>query len=282
MAVPKITTSASALGHWLLAQLEHKLGRVFCATAGVALIVLAVAQPANREPFCSIAVTLGAGLVALGCLADRVLKFRAGSGAISLELEMQQETRVSTARIASEVAVEGQGALDEGDLEETTSYALADFAIRTLLNGEEGTLAGCDFHLYTYDRFSRRLLPVFETEDSVEPSEGWPTDRGVVGRVYTEQTTVIARGAECSDGTFGLSEEQQERYADLEQVVATPVFDGQRRVIAVLAGSTARPDAALATDDGATELEGLAAFVARVLVDVLKWFSDLPAGAASR
>ena len=49
-------------------------------------------------------------------------------------------------------------------------------------------------------------------------------------------------------------------------------------VIAVLAASTEQRGNSLATPDAEDELLSLAQAIARLLVDILKWFSDDPEG----
>ena len=53
-----------------------------------------------------------------------------------------------------------------------------------------------------------------------------------------------------------------------------PVINGNNEVIAVLAGSSTDPDSALATSGGFDAHLLTAQEVARVLVDLLQWFSD--------
>jgi hypothetical protein len=54
-----------------------------------------------------------------------------------------------------------------------------------------------------------------------------------------------------------------------------PVFNAAGRTLAVLAASSVDPDERLTTDEGLTDLEARAAGVARILVDLLGWFSDV-------
>lgn len=99
-------------------------------------------------------------------------------------------------------------------------------------------------------------------------------DQGAVGRAWSEERYVVAHGAAVSDGTFGLSPEQQQRYADLAVVAAVPVANASGQPIAVLSASSKEPGTKLTSPEGFRYHLFLADLVARVLVDLLKWSDD--------
>ena len=74
--------------------------------------------------------------------------------------------------------------------------------------------------------------------------------------------------------TFGLTDEQMRRYRDVTVVASVPVTNAAGRLIGVVSGSSTSDTSALATSDGLEAQIFLAQAAARVLVDLLKWFSD--------
>ena len=133
-------------------------------------------------------------------------------------------------------------------------------------------MAGASFHLYLFDEQRELLLPAFEGHPS--PGQGWKIGAGAVGEAWATGDYVLVRGPEVSDETYGLSPAQQHRARNLAVVAAMPVINGNNEVIAVLAGSSTDPDSALATSGGFDAHLLTAQEVARVLVDLLQWFSD--------
>lgn len=85
---------------------------------------------------------------------------------------------------------------------------------------------------------------------------------------------MLVRGEEVSDDTYGLTPAQQHRARNLAVVAAMPVTNVRGHVMAVLSGSSTDADSALATPEGFDTHLLAAQEVARVLVDLLQWFSD--------
>jgi hypothetical protein len=103
---------------------------------------------------------------------------------------------------------------------------------------------------------------------------GWRIGTGAVGEAWQRAEYVLARGEEVSDATFGLTPDQQARYQSLAVVAAMPVTNAAGEVIAVLAGSSTDPDSPLTGPEGFDAHLLVAQEVARVLIDLLKWFTD--------
>lgn len=116
------------------------------------------------------------------------------------------------------------------------------------------------------------MLPAFEGRPSF--SRGRRVGRGAVGEAWASGEYVLARGPEVSDDTYGLTPEQQRRYRELAIVAAMPVTNARHAVVAVLAGSSSELDSPLGTAEGFDAQLLVAQEVARVLVDLLKWFTD--------
>ena len=160
------------------------------------------------------------------------------------------------------------------DLEDAARFYIADRAIVRLLTPTDGPLAGCRMHLYVYDDAARLLLPVFEPEERRGTTQGWRTGSGAVGHAFEQGEYVLAVGNATSDSTFQLNDEEQKRYEYLTAAVATPVFNAADECIAVLSASTGVADHPMTTKDGEAAMVALAAGMARILVDLLKWFDD--------
>ncbi len=153
-----------------------------------------------------------------------------------------------------------------------TRVILASETLGRLLAPESGPLAGASFHLYLFDEQRELLLPAFEGRPS--PSRGWKVGTGAVGEAWASAEYVLVRGAEVSDDTYGLTPAQQRRARDLAVVAAMPVTNASDEVIAVLAGSSVDADSALGTGEAFDAQLLMAQEVARVLVDLLRWFPD--------
>jgi hypothetical protein len=95
-----------------------------------------------------------------------------------------------------------------------------------------------------------------------------------VGEAWESGEYVLVRGEEVSDDTYGLTPAQQHRARNLALVAAMPVTNAGDEVIAVLSASSVDPDSPLGTPEGFDAQLLVAQKVARVLVDLLQWFSD--------
>ncbi len=153
-------------------------------------------------------------------------------------------------------------------------HLVASAAVDTLLHPNEGPLADCQFRLFRYIEDQGRLLPVLEPERNPQRSEGWAPGQGATGLAWIRADYVRVEGAACSDETYGLTATQRERYKDLAVVAAAPVLNAAGDVIAVLSASTESPESGLVTEEGQEAHLALAAAMARVVVDLLRWADD--------
>jgi hypothetical protein len=159
-------------------------------------------------------------------------------------------------------------------VEDAARYYIADRVLPVLLDPNDGPLAGSKLNLYIYDEESERLTSVLEADD--KGYDEWAPGHGAVGTAWRDRSYIIATGKAVSDETFGLTTEQQERYAALKAVAAAPVLNAARVRIAVVSAATADLKAAeeLASEDGQAALVALASGIARILVDLLNWYTD--------
>ena len=217
-------------------------------------------------------VGLGAGLLLLGVFADRLR--RAKLGPTGAEIELEQRAAESTTELsASPSAVQSPAFPDSDQVVDVHRAVLGYDVITFLTRPREGPLAGCGFQLYLFDADQHMLLPVLEPTHAA-PSPGFRVGEGVAGKAWESGEFTIAEGREASDETFALSADKQARYTDLAVVAAMPVTNAGGRVIAVLSASATDPQSGLGTDEAFEDLVALADAIARVLVDLLKWFSD--------
>ena len=213
-----------------------------------------------------------------GYIAPAVKKFGAGKDGITLETHDRsdlEESREAALELTEEVQTSGASVL----VDETVSAArffAGNVAIGALLEpAREGRVL---FHLYVMDNEVGGLVPVFEGEDSaLSDQPAWLPGIGAVGKAYVAGEFVVAVGPEASDGTHGLSKDQQQQHAGTGAVAATPVLNANGTVLAVLSAS--EPSAtvescSLATMDDRELMSVIADGCARILVDLLGWYAD--------
>lgn len=124
------------------------------------------------------------------------------------------------------------------------------------------------FRVFVYDADKNRLIPSYQPEGT-QPTEGWEPGQGATGQAWQTEEYVLVRGEAVSDGTYGLTPEQQVRYKPLEVVAAMPVRNARGKVIAIITGASTRDDGQLASPEGQRKHRELAIIVGRVLVDLL-------------
>lgn len=217
-------------------------------------------------------IGIGAGLVLVGVFADRLQRAKVGPAGAEIELEVRAAESTTELREAATLD-RAPTFPDSHDAVDLHRAALASEVITMLTRPGDGPLADCAFQLYLFDADQEMLLPALEPGHS-PPSPPFVAGEGVTGRAWESGEFTIAEGVEASDATYALSEDKQARYADLVAVAAMPVTNAAGEVIAVLSASTSDPGTRLATDEGFEALVALADAVARVLVDLLKWFGD--------
>ena len=211
----------------------------------------------------------GSGLVVLGVVLPRLRNAEVGPATgFKLTLADEAQREVSTG-IAE---ADGVAPVEVDQVIAATRVLLASETLGRLLAPDTGPLAGSWLHLYLFDEQRNLLLPAFEGRPS--PSQGWRPGAGAVGEAWATGEFVLVEGEEVSDGTYGLTPAQQHRARNLALVAAMPVTNAGGEVLAVLSGSSDDPDGPLGTTEGFDALLLVAQEVARVLVDLLQWFSD--------
>ncbi|HEX2046548.1 MAG TPA: hypothetical protein VHF27_02210 [Acidimicrobiales bacterium] len=244
-----------------------RAGSVVLVLLGAVLLVASLFQSDGNDVYAVGLLVFGSGLVVLGVVLPRLLNAEVGP-ATGFKLTLAEDRVVSTG-----LAESGAAPTVEADhVVAATRVILASETLSRLLAPESGPLVGASFHLYLFDEQRQLLLPAFEGRPS--PSRGWKVGTGAVGEAWASGEYVLVRGHEVSDDTYGLTPAQQRRARDLAVVAAMPVTNASDEVIAVLAGSSVDADSRLATPEAFDAQLLVAQEVARVLVDLLRWFPD--------
>lgn len=245
-------------------------GSAVLVVLGGSLLIASLYQGHGNEAYAFGLLIFGSGLVTLGVVLPRLRNAEVGP-ATGFKLTLDQQREVSTG-----MAGGGSGPVEvQVDVDQVvaaTRVVLASETLGRLLAPEGGPLAGAWFHLYLFDEQGDLLLPAFEGRPS--PSQGWKPGVGAVGEAWSSGEYVLVRGHEVSDDTYGLSPAQQHRARNLVVVAAMPVTNARDHVLAVLSGSSADDASPLATAEGFDAHLLMAQEVARVLVDLLQWFTD--------
>lgn len=257
--------------------LRRQPGRAALFILGLGLLVAAFFE--NRLEFAVPALTAGVVCCLAALLTPWLREFAVNlrQGEVSFKTREPAEV-VATAVAAEEPSQEKEEAVKEIDEHERqradARHLVATAAVDQLLHPTDGPLVGCEFRLFFYFADRGRLLPVLDPDRDPERSEGWAPGQGVTGEAWRREDYVLATGSECSDGTYGLTASQQQRYRRLAAVAAAPVFNASGRIIAVLSASSEDANSRLLTEEGREEHLALAAAMSRVLVDLLFWERD--------
>jgi hypothetical protein len=243
-----------------------RAGSVVLVLLGAVLLVASLFQSDGNDVYPVGLLIFGSGLVVVGVVLPRLLNAEVGP-ATGFKLTLAEEREQSTGLAADEPA-----RVQADQVVAATRVLLASDVLGRLLAPDDGPLAGAWFHLYLFDEQRELLLPAFEGRAS--PSRGWKPGVGAVGEAWVTGEYVLVRGPEVSDDTYGLTPEQQHRARNLAMVAAMPVTNAAGDVIAVLAGSSTDSAAALGAAEGFDAHLLAAQQVARVLVDLLRWFPD--------
>jgi hypothetical protein len=237
---------------------------------GLGLLVFSVAFGVADRTAASVAF-LGAGLllVLLGRYGERVRKGKVGPAGLEFELDAEAREVITSIASAAKEAVD----VGPDEEEEATRWVLAEFILNTLLLSPAPPIEDCRFQVYLFDPDEQLLLPILEPEHPGQ-SPGFAPGQGTVGMAWATDVSVVATGRTVADETFGLTEQQRERYADVAVAASVPIRNAAGRVIGVLSGFSRQPSTVLGLSEGMELQLFFADAAARVLVDLLKWFSD--------
>ncbi len=245
---------------------------VLCGT-GWAMLVGGTRLGQGSDELAGVVLGLGTLLVTLGALHHR--GFRGGAGPQGVNVEVPPDpAAATTARLAELQSTPAEG-LAEDEADDGTRWYLAEEILTTeVLRPRHPSINDCRGQVWLHDPEIDALVGILHPGHDGEMSPFEP-GQGAVGRAWEEGRYVAAAGPDVTNSSeFKLTREQQARYADLTAAAAMPVTNTAGRRIAVLSMSSASPDTRLTTDEGIDGLAFLSEVVARVLVDLLKWFDD--------
>jgi hypothetical protein len=157
-------------------------------------------------------------------------------------------------------------------------YNAAETLMRRLRADPGPQLVGCSLHLYLPDEEQRLLVTALEhdADRSLFGREGWAVGQGIVGRVWRDGDAIVARGRDILTALDDLADTHREPYLDLAVLVAVPVVNANDRTVGVLTAHATDSATRLDSPEGLAQLLALAEVLARVLVDLLGWTTDLP------
>lgn len=237
---------------------------------GVAAFLVAVFSKPRPSGFPTALLYTGVILVGLAVFEGRIRRLKFGDSEV--ELAPPASEAAEARQVASEVE-SGKTKVVEDSVDSIARYLAGQTALNALLDQPIPVCGDARFMVYLLDEDTETLLPIVET--GKDPSViGWKPGLGVTGASYLRGEYLIASGTALRDSTFGLTSEQRLAFADLTCVASTPILNAAGRIIGVLSAATNEPDPRLRSPDARDEVLTLAAQAARVLIDLLKWFSD--------
>lgn len=150
-----------------------------------------------------------------------------------------------------------QDSLDLNDEWSAREVVVADAAIRFLLASRWPGIPGhYRISAYLWDEDDHRLKPAYGEADSDDEVLWFEEGGGATGRAWADEDLIVARGEAVSDGQYGLTEAQQQRFADDQVVGAAPMWLNDQKV-GVITAISGRDDGFLATRPGQQRLDAL-------------------------
>lgn len=248
--------------------LRRRWVTVVLLPSGVLAIIAALYQRQGRDGFAGLLAAGGFLLILAGAFSDR---FRRGKlGPMEVELDQAAEHTLEFAESPDPPPADSIGPDEEND---ATRWALAEILIQQLLLRPAEPLQDCHFQLYLFDADARVLSPILDESHS-GPRQHFVPGQGATGEAWETGNYVVADGPAVCDETFNLTTEQQELYRNLAVVAAMPVINAGGQVLAILSADSPDPASKLAAQEGFERHVFLAEAVARIFVDLFKWFDD--------
>jgi hypothetical protein len=237
------------------------------------MLVGAVRLEQESDELAGAVFALATLLVVLGALHHRGLRGGAGPQGVNVEVP-PDPAAATTARLAELERPPPEGLADD-EADDGTRLYLADEILKAeVLQPRQPNLDDCRGQVWLYDPDLKSLVGILEPGHDGKMSPFEP-GQGAVGRAWKEGRYIVAAGEDVTnDKAFNLSAAQRERYRDLTAAAAMPVTNAAGRQMAVLSMSSTNPETRLTTDEGIDAMAFLSEVVARVLIDLLKWFDD--------
>ncbi|HAS10487.1 MAG TPA: hypothetical protein DCS55_08225 [Acidimicrobiaceae bacterium] len=263
------------------------VGRFIVGVVGLCSLGGAALAFQEDEVFASTLVVVGAVLVVVAVVLPRVHKMKLpGGGEITLRerdaaaLAADAATTVDdvSREIASTEDVAPAPSAQDPDVTGTLNYVAGNMSLQAVFDwttAADEPLAGCQLRLYLLDEEDGVLRAVLAPPDAHNATT-WRIGQGATGTAYESGDYVLVTGADVSSSTYGLDEEQQQRFRRLAAVAAAPVVNAGGRIVGVVTASTSDLDNSLDSEDARRDHTLAALLVGRVLVELLQWFDDEP------
>ncbi|WP_436792619.1 hypothetical protein [Actinospongicola halichondriae] len=261
--------------------LEERGGHVLLGSGVVCLIFGMVMYAIDADLTDAGFSALGGVLVFSGAAIGRIDHWKLSRAGAEVKLHPPRKQSVE---IALANAAENEPPQEiPGELPwyvDAARNALAGFAMGHLLTPtNDDDLSGAELTLFLYDADVDRLRPVSFTEQEDSAATGsrseWEIGKGATGRAYETGGFVLVTGPEVWDTTYGLTDEQADRYRALTAVASMPVLNAADDVIGVVTATTKLEGGGpLVTPAAYDDLTARTLAISRALVDLLKWFPD--------
>jgi hypothetical protein len=237
---------------------------------GWALMIGAVRLDQASDELATATLALGALLVALGCLHHR--GFKGTAGPQGLKVDVPPAPDPATARLAELPAVPAD-ALSEDEADEGALFLIGMTTLTTRVLHPLAPLDDCRGQVWLFDSNAEALTGILEPGH--EGTVSFEIGQGAVGRAWAENIYVLASGeAVINDPSFRLTEQHRDRFSNLTAAAAMPVTNAAGDLIAVVSLSSTSQETLLETEVGLEFMIFASELVARVLVDIFKWFDD--------
>lgn len=160
---------------------------------------------------------------------------------------------------------------------ERARRAAAQRLIHALLSPSALPVRGSyEFTLYRPSPDGTKLVP--EHRSSGASGKEWEIREdavhGVTGAAWTSRGYTAEKGGRVSDATYGLSPDEQARYAHLTGVAACPVPNARGEPVGVLTAATTEPDPPVHEKEFVEAMLGLSQVVSRILIDIARVARD--------
>ena len=238
---------------------------------GLSAFIYALQNRPQPTGFSNNLLYVGAALLAVGALEHRLTHIKAGP--FEGDLTLPESEAPAALETISEVE-SGSPEPTEDELLETARFFAGQSAIEKLLTDEYPACGNVEFRLFLPDEDKGRLFAVFAPESAYSTTVGWEFGKGVTGVAYLRGEFVCASGDELHGPTFGLTDEERDRYRDLTAAASIPLVNDSGSVLGTLSATTREPEPLLISSEAQDEMTFLALQVTRVLVDLLRWFTD--------
>jgi hypothetical protein len=238
---------------------------------GATAIIVALFSKPRPSNFPNTLLYVGGVLIGLSVFESRIR--RGKFGPVEIEVDQPESEAGEAREVAQEFDSGGPFSVNEGSVETVSRYFAGQRALEALLAVRLEACGEARYMVFLPDEDTGRLLPIFTKDEEFDPG-GWEIGKGATGAAYLRGEYVVALGEATHDETYGLTRAQGARYQGVTGVSAMPLSNASGRSIGVLTATTSEVSPVMATDGARDAMLTLGLQITRVLVDLLKWYSD--------